>query len=81
MKNLNRDDLFEIIDKKKMKKLYGLESDGLLVKKGGYLFPKLICQELINHPNIKIYYNHCFKSWVKNKSKLDIHFFKSRNKI
>ena len=74
MKNLNRDDLFEIIDKKKMKKLYGLESNGLLVKKGGYLFPKLICQELINHPNIKIYYNHCFKSWVKNKSKLDILF-------
>ena len=58
MKNLNRDDLFEIVDRKKMKKLYGLESDGLLVKKGGYLFPKLICQELINHPNIKIYYNH-----------------------
>ncbi len=80
MKNLNRDDLFEIIDKKKMKKLYGLESDGLLVKKGGYLFPKLICKELINHPNIKIYYNHCFESWVKNKSKLDILFFNQKTK-
>ena len=80
MKNLNRDDLFEIIDKKKMKKLYGLESDGLLVKKGGYLFPKLICQELINHPNIKINYNHCFESWVKNKSKLDILFSNQETK-
>ena len=80
MKNLNRDDLFEIIDKKKMKKLYGLESDGLLVKKGGYLFPKLICQELINHPNIKIYYNHCFKSWVNNKPKLDILFSNQETK-
>ena len=80
MKNLNRDDLFEIIDKKKMKKLYGLESDGLLVKKGGYLFPKLICQELINHPNIKIYYNHCFKSWINNKPKLDILFSNQETK-
>ena len=80
MKNLNRDDLFEIIDRKKMKKLYGLESDGLLVKKGGYLFPKLICQELINHPNIKIYYNHCFKSWVNNKPKLDILFSNQETK-
>ena len=80
MKNLNRDDLFEIIDNKKMKKLYGLESDGLLVKKGGYLFPKLICQELINHPNIKIYYNHCFKSWVNNKPKLDILFSNQETK-
>ena len=80
MKNLNRDDLFEIVDRKKMKKLYGLESDGLLVKKGGYLFPKLICQELINHPNIKIYYNHCFKSWVNNKPKLDILFSNQETK-
>ena len=80
MKNLNRDDLFEIIDKKKMKKLYGLESDGLLVKKGGYLFPKLICQELTSHPNIKISYNYCFNSWFKNKSKIDIHFSNQEKK-
>ena len=80
MKNLNRDDLFEIIDNKKMKKLYGLESDGLLVKKGGYLFPKLICQELTSHPNIKISYNYCFNSWFKNKSKIDIHFSNQEKK-
>ena len=80
MKNLNRDDLFEIIDKKKMKKLYGLESDGLLVKKGGYLFPKLICQELTGNTNIKISYNYCFNSWFKNKSKIDIHFSNQEKK-
>jgi len=74
MKHLNRNDLFEIIDTKKMKKLYGFESHGLLVKKGGYLFPKLICKELIAHPNIKIFYNHRFDNWLKDKSKIDIHF-------
>ena len=80
MKNLNREDLFETIDKQKMKKLYGFESNGLLVKKGGYLFPKLICQELISHPNIKISYNYCFNSWFKNKSKIDIHFSNQEKK-
>ena len=80
MKNLNREDLFETIDKQKMKKLYGFESHGLLVKKGGYLFPKLICQELISHPNIKISYNYCFDSWFKNKSKIDIHFLNQEKK-
>ena len=38
MKHLNRNDLFEIIDIEKMKKVYGFESHGLLVKKGGYYF-------------------------------------------
>jgi len=80
MKSLNREDLFETIDKKKMKKLYGFESHGLLVKKGGYLFPKLICRELITHPKIKISYNHCFESWVKNKSKIDIYFSNQEKK-
>ena len=80
MKNLNREDLFETIDKQKMKKLYGFESNGLLVKKGGYLFPKLICQELTGHPNIKISYNYCFNSWFKNKSKIDIHFSNQEKK-
>jgi len=80
MKNLNREDLFETIDKQKMKKLYGFESNGLLVKKGGYLFPKLICQELTSHPNIKISYNYCFNKWFKNKSKIDIHFSNQEKK-
>ena len=80
MKNLNREDLFETIDKQKMKKLYGFESHGLLVKKGGYLFPKLICQELTSHPNIKISYNYCFNSWFKNQSKIDIHFSNQEKK-
>jgi len=68
------------INKKQMKKLYGFESHGLLVKKGGYLFPKLICKEMLAHPNIKISYNHCFKSWSKNKSKIDIEFFNQEEK-
>ena len=80
MKHLNRNDLFEIIDTKKMKKLYGFESHGLLVKKGGYLFPKLICKELIAHPNIKISYNHRFDNWLKDKSKIDIHFSNQEKK-
>ena len=80
MKHLNRNDLFEIIDTKKMKKIYGFESHGLLVKKGGYLFPKLICKELLAHPNIKISYNHRFDNWLKNKSKIDIHFSNQEKK-
>ena len=40
MENLNRSDLFEILDKKDMEKNYGFLSNGLLVKRGGYLFPK-----------------------------------------
>ena len=71
---------FEIINKKKMKQLYGFESHGLLVKKGGYLFPKLICKEMITHPNIKISYNHCFENWFKNKSKIDIQFINQEKK-
>ena len=80
MQNLNRADLFEIINKKKMKQLYGFESHGLLVKKGGYLFPKLICKEMITHPNIKVSYNHCFENWFKNKSKIDIQFINQEKK-
>ena len=80
MKHLNRNDLFEIIDTKKMKRLYGFESHGLLVKKGGYLFPKLICKELLAHPNIQISYNHHFDGWLKNKSKIDIHFSNQEKK-
>jgi tRNA 5-methylaminomethyl-2-thiouridine biosynthesis bifunctional protein len=80
MKGMNRDDLFQILDKKEMKKLYGLKSNGLLVKQGGYLFPKLICQEMITHPNIKIFYNHCFDGWHKIKSKIAIEFLNQEKK-
>ena len=80
MQNLNRADLFEIINKKKMKQLYGFESHGLFVKEGGYLFPKLICKEMITHPNIKVSYNHCFENWLKNKSKIDIQFINQEKK-
>ena len=80
MKSLNREDLFQIIDKKEMKKLYGFESYGLIVKKGGYLFPKLICKEMTAHQNIKISCNHHFDRWDKNKSKLDIHFLNQEKK-
>ena len=80
MKNLNREDIFEAINKKQMKQLFGFESHGLLVKKGGYLFPKLICKEMLAHPNIKISYNHVFKSWSKHKSKIDIEFFNQEEK-
>ena len=65
MKSLNREDLFQIIDKKEMKKLYGFESYGLIVKKGGYLFPKLICKEMTAHQNIKISCNHHFDDGIK----------------
>src|SRR6056300_120361 len=80
MKSLNREDLFQIIDKEEMKKLYGFESHGLIVKKGGYLFPKLICKEMTAHPNIKISCNHHFDGWDKNKSKIDIHFLNQEKK-
>ena len=74
MKSLNREDLFQIIDKKEMKKLHGFDSNGLIVKKGGYLFPKLICKEMTAHQNIKISCNHYFDGWDKNKAKIDIRF-------
>jgi len=80
MKNLNREDIFEAINKKQMKQLFGFESHGLLVKKGGYLFPKLICKEMLAHPNIKISYNHCFENWFKDKSKIDIQFLNQEKK-
>jgi len=80
IKTLNRDDLFQILGKKDVKKLYGFESDGLLVKKGGYLFPKLICQEMTTHPNIKITFNHCFHNWSKKGARLDIEFLNQKRK-
>tara|TARA_Y100001936_G_scaffold92285_2_gene90820 strand:+ start:1990 stop:3816 length:1827 start_codon:yes stop_codon:yes gene_type:complete len=80
IKNLKRDDLFQILEKKDMKKLYGLPSDGLLVKKGGYLFPRLVCQEMTTHPKIKINFNHCFHNWSKKDSKLDIEFINQEKK-
>ena len=78
--NLNRDDLFQLLEKKDMKKLYGFASDGLLVKKGGYLFPKLICQEMTTHPNIKIIFNHFFHNWSRKDGKLDIGFLNQKSK-
>jgi len=80
IKNLNRGDLFQILEKNDMKKLHGFASDGLLVKKGGYLFPKLICQEMTTHPNIKIIFNHCFHKWSKKEGKLDIEFSNQKRK-
>ena len=80
IKSLNREDLFQIINKKEMKELYGFESSGLLVKRGGYLFPKLICKEMTAHPNIKVHCNHCFDSWARNGSKLDIKFLNKKEK-
>ena len=80
IKNLYRDDLFQILEKKDMKKLYGFACNGLLVKKGGYLFPKLICQEMTTHPNIKITFNHCFHNWSKKGTKLDIKFSNQKRK-
>ncbi len=80
IENLNRSDLFEIIDMKDMKKNYGFLSNGLLVKRGGYLFPKLICKEMTAHPNISISFDHCFNNWSKNGSKLDLEFLNQEKK-
>ena len=80
MKGLNREDIFQMIGRKEMQKLYGLESAGLLVKKGGYLFPRLICKEMTSHPNINISYNHCFDGWQKRKSKIEIKFLNQNTK-
>lgn len=80
MQKLHREDLFKFIDKNEMNELYGFESDGLLVKRGGYLFPELICQKMMDHKNIQIFYNHCFESWAKNLSKIEISFINKKNK-
>ncbi len=80
IKKLNRDDLFQVLNAKEMKTLYGFETNGLLVKKGGYLFPKLICNEMLSHPNINIFFNHCFDGWCKSKSKIAIEFTNQEKK-
>ena len=80
MKSLNREDLFQLLSKKEMKKLYGCDSSGLFVKQGGYLLPKLICKEMMTHQNIKISNNYSFDNWSKNKSKIDITFQNQDNK-
>ena len=74
MKKLKRDDIFTILNKSEMKKLYGLESSGLKVHQGGYLYPKLICKEMMSHQNIKIFHNHSFKSWERTDSRIGIQF-------
>ena len=35
---------------------------------------------MLTHPNVKISYNYCFKNWLKNKSKIDIHFSNQEKK-
>ena len=74
MKKLARDDIFSFLNKSEMKKKYGLESNGLKVRQGGYLFPKLICQEMMSHPNIEIFHDHAFENWERSDSRINIQF-------
>ena len=50
-----------------MKKEFNLESKGLKVLQGGYLFPQALCQALLRHEKIKVYIDHCFENTYKNK--------------
>ena len=74
MKELDRKDIFQTLTKTEMKKEYNLDSKGLKVLQGGYLFPQALCQALLKDANIQIYTDHCFENTYDNNSKLSLNF-------
>jgi len=78
---LNRDDIFQLIDQDAMHQEFGLNSKGLKVLQGGYLFPQALCRELLNQKNINVYTDHCFKEVSDKDSKLQLHFSNQRTSI
>ena len=77
--SLNREDIFQLLQEADMKNTYGLESKGLKVLQGGYLFPQELCKRLLEHVNIKIYTDHCFESSTEIDAKLALHFSNQLN--
>ena len=74
MKQLSRNDIFEFLSNKQMQDRYGLNSEGVKVNQGGYLYPKLICEALMAHPNIKVFKGHNFTNWQEENSKITVSF-------
>ena len=81
MVGLGRNDLFELLDQDQMEEEFGLMSEGLKVKHGGYLFPRLLCKDLLEHSSIKTYYNHCYEKFDQKGSKLSIQFSNQSSNI
>jgi tRNA 5-methylaminomethyl-2-thiouridine biosynthesis bifunctional protein len=74
MMGLERGDIFEHFNQDQMEDNFGLKSEGLKVYQGGYLIPRLICNKLLDHSNIKIFQNHCFHDWDIKNSKITLKF-------
>ena len=79
MMELERGDIFEWLNHDQMEDNFGLKSEGLKVYQGGYLIPRLICNELLDHSNIKIFKSHCFENWNIKNSKIALEFFNQSN--
>ena len=80
MMSLKREDIFQLLQKVDMKNTYGLDSKGLKVLQGGYLFPQELCKRLLENKNIEIYTDHCFESSAEKDTKLSLHFSNQVNK-
>ncbi len=74
MIDLKREDIFQTLSANEMHNKYGFKSKGLKVHPGGYFFPKLLCKALLNHPNINVSTNHCFKKWFSRNNKIELNF-------
>ena len=79
MIGLDRKDIFQQFTEAEMKKEFKLESKGLKVLQGGYLFPQALCQALLRHEKIKIYTEHCFENTYENNSKISLNFSNQKN--
>lgn len=74
MEGLQREDLFEVIPKAQMIAEHGLDSKGLKMLQGGYLLPKILCAELLNHASIKVHPEHCLENWSQKNLKINLQF-------
>ena len=79
MIGLDRKDIFQQFTEAEMKKEFNLESKGLKVLQGGYLFPQALCQALLRHEKIKVYTDHCFENTYKNNLKISLNFSNQLN--
>ena len=71
---LKRNDIFQFIDETTMQQKFGLGSHGLKVLQGGYLFPQILCQSLLDHPSVNVFTDYCFDEVTGKGSNLKLSF-------
>jgi tRNA 5-methylaminomethyl-2-thiouridine biosynthesis bifunctional protein len=71
---LKRNDIFQFIDETTMQQKFGLSSQGLKVLQGGYLFPQILCQSLLDHPSVNVFTDYCFDEVTGKGSNLKLSF-------